>query len=76
MGVYAFPKSLFDQREQQDALNECAHMVATAIFDRTEWGADDPVTRFLMTQLAAERQALIDDEDSEPTEEGKEPMAQ
>jgi hypothetical protein len=50
-------------------------MVATAIFDRTEWGADEPITRFLMTQLAAER-VPIEDADSELTGEGKEPMAQ
>jgi len=67
VGVYAFPASLFNDREQQNALNECAHMVASAIFDRTAWGADEPVTRFLMAQLAAERQMHMDEPDQEIT---------
>src|SRR5258705_9847765 len=55
VGVYAFPSSFFHEREQQDALNECARMVATAIFDRTLWGADDELSRFLTAQQDAQR---------------------
>jgi hypothetical protein len=58
IGVYAFPVSLFDKSEQHCALDECAHMVSSAIFDRTPWGANEPVTHFLMAQLAAERNVL------------------
>jgi hypothetical protein len=30
---------------------ECAHLVATAVFDRPSWGGDDPLTRVLIDGL-------------------------
>jgi len=55
LGVYVFPANLFHEREQQDALNECGHMISSAIFDRPSWGADDEITRFLVAQQAAQQ---------------------
>ncbi len=55
IGVYAFPMALFHERDQQDALNECAAMLSSAIFDRTSWGADDDLTRFLVAQQHAQQ---------------------
>jgi len=59
IGVYAFPVNFFYEPEQQEALGECAHMVSSALFDRTiwaAWGADDELTRFLIAQQEAQRQ--------------------
>jgi hypothetical protein len=54
IGVYAFPAALFHEREQQDALHECARMISSAVFNRPLWGADEePITRFLTNQLEA-----------------------
>jgi hypothetical protein len=55
LGVYAFPIAFFHEREQQDALHECARMVSSALFDRTAWGADDNLTRFLLAQREAQQ---------------------
>ena len=52
VGVYAFPVALFHEREQQDALHECAQMISSAVFNRPAWGADhEPITRFLTEHL-------------------------
>ena len=61
IGVYAFPIALFHEQEQQFALNECAHMIANAIFDRTLWGADDELTRFLIAQQEAQQRLHLSD---------------
>jgi hypothetical protein len=55
IGVYAFPVVLFHESEQQDALHECARMISSAVFNRPAWGADEPLTRFLMEQLDAQQ---------------------
>jgi hypothetical protein len=59
IGVYAFPVALFHDREQQDALNECSSMISSALFDRTSWGADDELTRFLVRELAAQQRLCL-----------------
>lgn len=55
IGVYAFPITLFHESDQQDALTECARMVASALFDRPSWGADDAITRFILAQQEAQQ---------------------
>jgi len=65
IGVYAFPQTFFHDRDQQDALNECARMVSSAIFDRTSWGADDELTRFLMAQQHAQQLLHLSHTESE-----------
>src|SRR5438477_6886926 len=50
IGVYAFPVFHFHERDQQDALNECGHMISNAFFDRSEWGADDELSQFIARQ--------------------------
>jgi len=55
LGVYAVPLAHVTEPEQRYALEEAAHIVASAVFDRPSWGADDePLTRILIDQLEAD----------------------
>ena len=62
LGVYAFPAIHLDKPEQKYALDQAAHIVASAVFDRPSWGCDEePLTRFLIDQLEADwRQHALD----------------
>src|SRR3954466_3037948 len=41
LGVYAFPAIHVEVPEQRYALDEAAHIVSSAVFDRPAWGMDD-----------------------------------
>jgi hypothetical protein len=77
IGVYAFPVTLFYEPEQQEAMGECAHMVAQALFDRTAWaawGANDELTKFLVAQQEAQQQLhLYQSDEVLPQNEGYSP---
>ena len=59
IGVYAFPLAFFHDGDQQDALTECARMIASAIFDRPSWGANDELTRFIVAYQEAQQRLHI-----------------
>jgi hypothetical protein len=55
IGVYAFPADQLNKLAQQRALDEAAHIVASAVFNRPSWGGrDEPLTRHLLNQLEAD----------------------
>jgi hypothetical protein len=55
IGVYAFPAGQLDKLAQNRALDEAAHIVASAVFNRPSWGGtDEPLTRYLIDQLEAD----------------------
>jgi hypothetical protein len=64
LGVYAFPVALFHEPEQQDALHECSAMISSALFDRTLWGADDELSRFLVAELAEQQRLFMQNEEA------------
>ena len=57
VGVYSCPAERVRDPLYALARGECAHIIASAIFDRPSWGGDDPLTRVLLDGLQdAERQ--------------------
>src|SRR4051812_30875034 len=62
LGAYAIPAELLGIPEQQRALDEAAHIVASAVFNRPAWGADEALTRFLVAQLEADWRHAMDEE--------------
>ena len=56
-GVYICPADVAGDATHKMICRECARIMAMAIFDRTAWGADDPLTLALMEGLEqAERE--------------------
>ena len=63
VGVYTCPLQLARDDLYRFIRGECAHFLATAVFDRPSWGGDDPLTRVLIDGLEGlERQSGVDDE--------------
>ena len=63
VGVYTCPLTLARDSLYTFIRRECAHFVATAVFDRPSWGGDDPLTRVLIDGLEELEQKLPNDQE-------------
>lgn len=62
VGVYTCPAEFARGALCNFIRRECAHMMASAIFDRPSWGGDDPLTRVLIDGLEGAEGEGRDDE--------------
>jgi hypothetical protein len=53
VGIYSCPTEFAGDALYHMICSECAHLLATAIYDRPSWGADDPLTRILIEGIEA-----------------------
>jgi len=51
VGVYTCPLERARDVLYPFIRSECAHLIASAVFDRPSWGGDDPLTRVLIDGL-------------------------